>query len=172
MRAAASEPTTLFVGVDPVADRLYATATSAARKRQANVLFAVASLESLPEDLEGLATRLTVMLPWGSLLRAVALPDSTLLANARRVCRSGATLEVVFSGSSRDAKELGRLGLPQLDPRCREAALIRGYAEAGFDPCTIEELSMADLRNTGTTWAKRLARDGDRQVWQLKARAL
>ena len=67
-----------------------------ARGGAPNALFVRASAEALPAELGGLATAVTVLLPWASLLHAVAAPDPAVLAGLRGMCAAGASLVVVL----------------------------------------------------------------------------
>ena len=165
-RAARADTSRLWLGIDPVA----ANMARVSARPPANALFALGSVEAMPGELAGLASLVTVNLPWGSLLRAVAAPDSDLLRNLAVSCTRGAELRVTFSASMRDAKELTRLGLAQPDPCRRAPDLERVYDEAGFALTWLEPLSSAELRDLGTTWAKRLWRDPDRRAWRIVAR--
>ena len=113
--SARRDPARLFIGVDPVADAMAEYSRRAIRKPQRggtpNTLFVVSSLEALPDELTGLADRPTIHFPWGSLLRAVALPDPEALACIARLCRPGATLEVILSYDSQREAPAIELGL-------------------------------------------------------------
>ncbi|MGH2611303.1 MAG: class I SAM-dependent methyltransferase, partial [Tepidiformaceae bacterium] len=85
LRAAQADPGRLWVGIDPVAASMAKTSTTAIRSRAENAIFVLGSVESLPAEFEGLAGRVTVNLPWGSLLRAVAAPAPELLCNLSRL---------------------------------------------------------------------------------------
>ena len=81
LATATANPRWLVIGIDPVADALVeASRRAAAPARKGglpNALFVAAAAESLPAGLHGVATRVTVNLPWGSLLRgALALDDA------------------------------------------------------------------------------------------------
>jgi 16S rRNA (adenine(1408)-N(1))-methyltransferase len=134
-----------------------------------NTLFTVASLESLPCELSGLAGHLTVHFPWGSLLRAVALPDPDGLAEIARLCRPGADLEVTLSYDPRDTR-IGELGLPLTAEHVADV-LPGVYREAGFRNVCIREMTAREAAALPTTWAKRLAYGRPRLFWRLTARA-
>ena len=72
------------MGVDAAAEALREPSRRAlpkpARGGMANVRFGVLALERAPGELAGLADTLTVLLPWGSLLAAVAGGDAIRLA--------------------------------------------------------------------------------------------
>jgi 16S rRNA (adenine(1408)-N(1))-methyltransferase len=161
----------LFIGLDPAPGIEYAR--RAGRKQAKggvpNALFAVGSVEDPPCELAGVVDELTVLFPWGSLLRAVALPDVESLRSLRRLCREGASLEVVLSYAERDGSELTRLGVAALSKAHLEGALTRGYRAAGFRVTCIESLSRDELRALPSTWAKRLAFGRPREVWRLRA---
>ena len=100
----------LFIASDANADGLLETAWKAARKPARggilNLICIAEPLEVLATELESIAERLTVILPWGSLLRAVAAPEATSLLQIASLCSSKANIEIVFSfDPHRDAAE-------------------------------------------------------------------
>jgi 16S rRNA (adenine(1408)-N(1))-methyltransferase len=126
----------------------------------------------LPGELAGIADELTVVLPWGSLLAAVARPSVPLLRNVRALCRDGARLSVVLAlAPERDRAEVERLRLPTLDDAHVHGALAAGYAAAGLRLARVRRLEAAALGRWPSTWARRLARDRNRRVLELEATA-
>jgi hypothetical protein len=97
---ASVNPDWLVIGVDANVDALRESsrrfAVKPARGGLPNALLGRLALADAPGELVGLADSLTVLLPWGSLLRAVAVPDRDALRALRRICRTGAELRVVF----------------------------------------------------------------------------
>ena len=170
LRAASEAPASFCIGVDPVAAAMAKSSSQALRARNGNAIFALGAVESLPEELTGLASIITVNLPWGSLLRAVAAPDVELLRNIAAMCRPAARLQVVYSASPRDATELARLGLSDPDPCRRVMEMAAAYDDAGFQLDEVRAIDATELRALGTTWAKRLWRDPERRAWRLTAR--
>ncbi|MEX1254931.1 MAG: class I SAM-dependent methyltransferase [Dehalococcoidia bacterium] len=165
------EASRFFIGLDPAPGIEYSrrAGRKPAKGGVANALFAVGSVESPPAELAGVAGELTVLFPWGTLLRAFALPDVDALRNVRRLCRDGASLEVVLSYAERDRGELARLGLPGLSQAHLEGALTRGYRDAGFRVASVETLTRDELRALPSTWAKRLAFGRPREAWRVRA---
>lgn len=144
-------------------------ASKPARGGAPNFLAVRASVETLPSELCGVASEVRIILPWGSLLRAVASPDIDLLRGIRSLCHPGANLEVAFSlDPCRDAAALDRLDLGAMDDS-HFHALRAGYGEAGFDLTTTESLGREGLRSLGTTWAAKLAHGVPRAAWRLSA---
>jgi len=77
-------------------------ARSARKGGLANAIFVVAAAESLPAELDGAATVVTLHFPWGSLLRGVAAAEPWLAAALVRVTRPGALVDAFVSVTPRD----------------------------------------------------------------------
>jgi len=118
------------IGVDANADGL----VEVSRKAPPNALFGRLSLDEAPGALEGLAATLTVLLPWGSLLKAVASGDVSKLE------RIAPSLRLVYGFGAADGLELP-------DP-----ATVWGPR--------VRELALDEVRALPTTWAKKLAFSG------------
>lgn len=164
----------MWIGVDASLDGLTAASTQAARAAKKggaeNAIFVHAAAESLPCELDGLATSVTVLLPWGSLLAAVAKPDGDVVAGIGGLCAPGATFRALFTiDPVRDAKELERLGLAGIGSSEWESRLRCAYDEAGFDGPTVRPVPMTVVAELGTTWAKRIARTPGRNAWEIRA---
>jgi 16S rRNA (adenine(1408)-N(1))-methyltransferase len=165
-------PDRLFIGVDANAAALRERSGRAARDRQRNVLYVRAAVEDLPPELAAAADRVTVVLPWGSLLAAVARADSPLLRNIRDLTRPGARLTVVLGvDPERDRAECLRLGLPALDPAFLCGPLPEAYRAAGFHVTCVQSLTAEELARWPSTWARRLAHGRQRAAFQIDARA-
>ena len=94
-----------------------------------------------------------MLLPWGSLLQAVAGAEPDGLARLRGLCAPGAEVEVVVSEGD-------------LDGRAPEE-LRRRYAAADLE-IAVRVAAAAEVAALGTTWAKRLARsDPERRFRRL-----
>lgn len=176
-RAAAANPACAVIGVDAAVEALRETsrklAGKAARGGLPNALCGRLALADAPGELAGLADRLTVLLPWGGLLAAVARPDVAALAKLRDLCRDGAELRIVFGygpGAGVDAAAVSDLALPALTD-ANLAALEAAYRASGF-AVAARRLPLDEVRALPTTWAKRLAFSGrDRAFVELRGRA-
>jgi len=159
--------------VDVNAAALRELSGRAARDGPSNTLYVRAAVEGLPSELTGVGDRVTVVLPWGSLLAAVARPSVPLLQGIRGLCQPKARLTVVLGiDRARDRAEAARLGLPALDAAHLEGPLRAGYAEAGFTVRSVSLLSPGQLAEWPSTWAKKLAHGRARSVFQIDARAM
>lgn len=136
-----------------------------------NLLFVVAAAEALPGPLRARADRVTVILPWGSLLRGLIEPRPAALARLRALCRPAAHLELVASYGARDrGHQHGEEDILNLDD-AHARGLVARYDEAGFSDTVVERVPLAALRDYPTTWAKRLAYGRPRDVYRIRTRA-
>ena len=138
-----------------------------ARGGLANAMFIQASLEALGSDLDSHVDRLTVNFPWGSLLRAMALPDVGLLTKLAALAKPRAELDVLVNMQPlRDAVLAARLGLAQAALAQDQSRLRSAYAQAGFAVTAIEDVTGALV--CATRWGSQLHFAG-REVLRLRA---
>ncbi|HEY1014365.1 MAG TPA: class I SAM-dependent methyltransferase, partial [Herpetosiphonaceae bacterium] len=89
-------PATLAIGVDSCREQL----RDSSRQAPANALYLIANAERLPAALNGLAGKITVNFPWGSLLGGLLAADSAVLEGLGRIARPGAELELRLNGGA------------------------------------------------------------------------
>ncbi|HEY1126760.1 MAG TPA: hypothetical protein VGF83_03290 [Actinomycetota bacterium] len=161
-----------MIGVDGSVDRMRELSWRASRKPARgglpNLLFGQLSLADAPGELVGLADVLTVLLPWGSLLRAVAVPELDALKRLTACARLGARVRFLFGyGAGPEAAAVKELGLPALGTEPGLRRLEQAYALAGFR-VRGRTLASEAIRQVGSTWAKKLAfSDGKRVFVEL-----
>jgi hypothetical protein len=113
-----------------------------------------------------------VNFPWGSLLRAVATGDESVLRNLRRICASDALLKVLIGlDPERDRSEIERLALPALSTDYVNGILVTKYRNAAFEIVETESLSSSSLWELHTSWARRL-QSSNRSFMRITARAI
>lgn len=162
----------LFVAVDTNAEALNQIARQAGRKASrggvSNLLCIAEAAEKLGVALPGVADQVSIILPWGRLLQSVAQPNPDDLRNIAALCRPGANVEVLFSY---DAQVDGQdpLGTGWLDEVHVRDKLPVAYGLAGLAVKEIKRVSMAELKQYSTTWAKRLAYGRTREIWRIRA---
>lgn len=143
------------------------------RERLENLAYVRAAVEALPPELGGSADQVSIVLPWGSLLAAVARPLVETLRGIRGLCRESATLDVVLAlDPERDRAEILRLVLPSLEVQDLPSRLDPGYAEAGFSLTAVRPLDRGQLARWPSTWSRRLSHAEGRRVVQITARAV
>ncbi|HEY8471377.1 MAG TPA: hypothetical protein VIL37_01935 [Natronosporangium sp.] len=120
-----------------------------------NAIFVWASVERLPPELTG-ATELHVIMPWGSLLRAVLGGDPAVLAGLARACEPGARFLVAVNLHAwrPPVPEVG--DLPEPTPEWAHELLVGAYAKAGWRLETAEYLDGKQIEALHSSWAKRL----------------
>ncbi|HUG48811.1 MAG TPA: class I SAM-dependent methyltransferase [Candidatus Limnocylindria bacterium] len=167
VRRARREPYALVIGADADAAAMREASLRAARQQRKgglpNALFLATSAERLPGPLAGKVDLLTVVLPWGSLLRGVALPDPDLLARLSCALRPAGELELLLSVQPADRS----LGLDVLDgPTIDE--LMLAYVAAGLGCREARRATGDDVDRLGSSWARRLGVPHLRPAWLLR----
>lgn len=130
-----------------------------------NARFIVSGFEQLPDELAGFASLVTVLFPWGSLLRAASGQDAEGAARIARLVAPGGRLRLLLSAAARDATSGG---VADLDP----ATVVAAYAELGLAARACRPASAEDLAAAHSTWARRLLASGrDRRTWFIELAA-
>ena len=172
-RLARSRPLAFCIGIDANRDLVREYSAKVGRKPQRggspNALYVLASAEDLPHELDGIADRIYINFPWGSLLRALVEPDERLLTALARISRPPARLDSLLNYSVfGDAGLAARMDLPCLSMDYIDRVLAPGYARAGI---LIEErrlLGDGELPFR-TTWGGRLVRASRRETLYMSA---
>lgn len=165
-------PEALVLGVDSNAAAMAEASRRAARPTDRggipNLRFVRAAVERPPVELVGRADVVHVAFPWGSLARGVLGLDDVALAGLACLLRAGGAVRVLASIVDRDARSLGATSADLADAD-RIAAAWRSHG------LVLEEHGVADeasLAMSGSTWGRRLLRDGSRPVARLVGRRL
>jgi hypothetical protein len=96
--------------------------------------------------LAGVADRITAILPWGGLLRAVAAPEIESLRHIARLCLPKASIEIVLShDEQRDVRQSAPLRVGGLDEEHMRTTLPRLYEQAGLLIVAAEQISQREL---------------------------
>jgi hypothetical protein len=168
LEAARRSPEEAFVGLDADASRMREASSRAARAARKgglpNAWFAVAAAEALPRELDGRVDVLTVILPWGSLLRGAVGPEPWFTKATQDMLRRGGELRVLLSVAPRDG-----MPIAQLDARS-VAELVHGYETTGWSVTEARRARAADISTIGSSWARRLGIPVRREAWLLHAR--
>ncbi len=150
-------PSWFAIGIDACRENLRGVSRNAPR----NALFIIANALSLPRELRGLATRITINFPWGSLLTALLDGDPAFLDGLVMLARPGATLEIRLNqGALVEAGYTREAGVMRIQRMLREW---------GFRNRRSAMLDAGALRVYPTTWARRLAYGRDPCGWSLAA---
>ncbi len=163
LRAARREPDALFIGIDPDAAALreasHAAARAARRGGLPNVVFLVETAEALPGLLAGRADLVTIVLPWGSLLRGVLTADAAMLDFVTALLKPRGELELLLSTSPTD-------GAPVLLGGEADAhGLARAYESAGLTVLDCGPATAEDVARMSSSWGRRLGIPERRTGW-------
>lgn len=170
---AKSDPERFYIGIDANAKQLEKLSMKATRKPAKgglpNAMFVQAAAEDLPEELNGIASEIYVNFPWGSLLRAVATGEPTVLGSIYNILKPSGSLTVTIGVDPiRDQAELERLGIPKIDIAYIEANLRTAYQELGLVMTEVGELTMPEWSKIETSWARKLGGNDGRKVFRLR----
>lgn len=150
LRRARADPASLFIGVDADARSLADASRRAARPARKgglpNALFVSESAERLPAALSGHADVVTVVLPWGSLLRALVTPDPAVLASITACLRPGGEIEMLLS----------------------ESELPQGYRELGLEVIEVRPADVSDVARLSSGWGQRLGIPARQPGWIIR----
>lgn len=168
--SAREQPDWLHIGLDAAAENMMpASRTAVARKtRLDNAVFLRGAAEKLPEQLSGLADRVTIHYPWGSLMRIAAEPVVEAMIGVRQCCKAGARLTVLLNYSVfEDRNYMERLGFGSVADPATNENLESAYARAGF---LVEQRHVASGDPTvRTSWGRHLVRGSDRKTLVIEA---
>ena len=161
LAAATREPTTLALGIDASAAAMAEVSRRAARPNRKggldNVRFVLAAAEALPPELAGRAALVTVLFPWGSLLRGCLGLDEAVASGLAGLVASGGVLELLLAPADRDRLA----GVPTTEGAIIDAA-TRSFASHGLEVVVARAASPAEVAATGSSWARRLGVAGRR----------
>ena len=169
---ARTDPESLYIAVDPDAETLADYAFRASRKPArggvANAVFVVAAAEGLPSELRGLADRVRVNFPWGSLLRGLLQPQPDILTVVMALLLPGGVLEIIMSyDPANDPNAFAGDPLPAFDAGYLEASLVPAYEAAGIVCTGHRRLTQDEALAVPSTWGRRLLHARPRDVYFL-----
>lgn len=177
-RQAIAHPEWLVVGVDPAWQRMTETAVRAARKPTKggapNLVLVNSAIETVPAALHAVADEVTVLMPWGKLLRGVVLGEHDVLSGLRAVAKPGAPLEISIGTSIwREPVPLEIRDLPELTPETvTSTGLAERLAALGWAVTDVRLVPHTDLDTISSSWARRLGSGATETVLHLRAVAV
>ena len=156
-----------MLGIDADARALAEASRRAAHPRHGlpNACFVASGAEQLPGELAGIADRVTILFPWGSLLGGALGEDAAVATSLAGLVRVGGELELTLSVVGRD--RVARLEGSAFG----EAAIDRirsVFGSLDLDLDDARRLTAAEIARLPSSWARRLvAGDRGRPVWRL-----
>jgi len=144
-------------------------ARSAAKGGLPNLILAVAAAEMPPPALCGRVDEVTILFPWGSLLRGTLALDADAAAGIAALIRPGGRTTALVSVTDRDVAGLD-VHPADLDDG---AGLTRRWRPHGLEVTELRKAGRDEILASGSTWGRRLIgnrRTADRPVWRLGLR--
>jgi len=138
-------PHSFFIGVDACRENL----RDNSHRKLPNALFVIASAQSLPMELKGLISHITINFPWGSLLESLLTGDARLMNSLEYISSSIAALDVHLNG--------GALAEAGMALEAGADQIYNNMLRSGWQINTPLLMNANTLRNFPSTWAKRLA---------------
>ncbi|HNQ94761.1 MAG TPA: hypothetical protein PKK96_13040 [Anaerolineales bacterium] len=149
---------TFFIGIDSCRENLRVNS----QRKLSNALFVIANAQSLPRELSGLVSSVSINFPWGSLIEGLLNNDAHVLDGLSRVSCPRAGMDLCLN-----ADALASAGWA-LDSGANQ--IERVLNAAGWETRSRAGLEARDLRDVPTTWAKRLAFGRDPRAIRLSLR--
>ncbi len=145
VEVAGANPGVLSMGVDAARENV----RPASRRAPANAIFLIANVDKLDADLMGIADRVTVNYPWGSLLEGLLDGRSSAWDALTTVMKPSVELELTLNAETLDRAGSGvDAGLQML---------CDALGARGFTVQTVQRLDREDMRRMASTWSRRLA---------------
>jgi 16S rRNA (adenine(1408)-N(1))-methyltransferase len=166
---ASIKPDTLFIGIDPSQTQLKEYSKKALKKKLINVLFVVGSLEIMPEGLNNIADMVYIILPWGTLLKNVVIPNAKTVATLRNLLKPKGTLEIILGYTQEnEPTETERLQLPEINKNLVFAQIIPTFETSAFMLEEYRDLNKESLSEFKTTWSKKLSFGKERPLIYIR----
>jgi hypothetical protein len=150
------QPQCFVIGLDACRENLH----KISKRTPLNTLFVIANACTMPIELHGLATHITINFPWGSLLEGLLKNEPSLLTGLAAVAQPHAEIEIRLNGG---ALSTAGWSLEEGTERVRQVMAMNGFVL--WSALT---LGANDLQAYPTTWAKRLAFGRDPRALLLR----
>lgn len=142
---AEEHPGWFIIGVDACRENLH----KHSQAKLDNMLFVIASAQSLPRELNGLVSHITINFPWGSLLESLLVGDPRLMRGLESISHSTASVDLRLNG--------GALAEAGTTLNAGTEKIYNNLLQAGWQVEHPMMMEARTLRSFPSTWAKRLA---------------
>lgn len=175
-RAAMENKEAFCIGLDPAEKNMIEISgkigAKASRGGVENLLLLSCALEDVPDELEGIADRVTVNFPWGVLQKIVVTPEREGLEKLRMLIKKEGTLEVFLNMHVFEEEHVvQKAGLPDVDVSYIEKQLTVEYQKCGLRINEIQEVGPGEISRY-SKWGGRLSKGSGRNSVVIKATAM
>lgn len=161
-------PNRLFIGVDPSQKQLEIYSKKAAKNRLSNTLFVPGSIEHLPAELVGTTDELSIILPWGTLLKNIVSPSQESTVNLYRLLKQRGQLRIILGyAPENEPSETRRLELPKISIDLLKEKALPIFESVGFRLGELTIVPKNFLKTLPTTWGKKLTFGMYRPIYKM-----
>jgi len=157
VKSAQKHPENLYIGIDPAKNiEIYQREIN--RKKVKNAVLLQTSVENFDfHKYRDFFSGITIILPWGNLLKYVSECNGTFFANISLILKSESECLIIFGYDEElETSETKRLNLPELNQQNLEE-LKKSYNNlSDFDLLQFNKLNSVDVKKINSTWAKKL----------------
>ena len=174
-RKAKNNKTALYIGLDPVKDNMEETAVKIAKKPEKggldNALLVVATAEKLPDELHGIADKVTILFPWGILLEGIIKPEEQIISAVKTTSKNGAEFEFITTYSANcEENMMETRNMPELNLEYFNSEYKSVLQNMGLIVENIEMLDNEFVKKFDSKWARRLAFGRKRDFYRITGR--
>mgnify|MGYP003429591701 CR=1 FL=1 len=152
---AEEHPGWFVIGVDACRENLH----KHSQAKLENMLFVIARAQSLPRELNGLVSHITINFPWGSLLESLLVGDPRLMRGLESISNSTASLDLRLNG--------GALTEAGTTLEAGTEKIYDNLLRAGWQVEAPVTMDANTLRTFPSTWARRLTFGRDPRAMAL-----
>ena len=152
---AGERPDWFVIGIDSSRENL----REYSQAKLQNMLFVIASAQSLPAELNGFISHLSINFPWGSLLESLLTGDSKLMRGLESVSHSATSIDLYLNG--------GALVEAGTTLETGAEKIYDHLIQSGWQLRRPVMLNDIVLKSFPTTWARRLAHGRDPRTIRL-----
>jgi 16S rRNA (adenine(1408)-N(1))-methyltransferase len=153
----------LYIGIDP-ASNLKDYQREINRKRLKNALLVNSSIENFNPGISEYFDQISIILPWGNLLKYTATCDAEFFAKLKHWLKINGSIEIIFGFNEElEEKETKRLNLKELNEKEIQYLKELYLDLKNFQLNLFKEISYKKLEDIETTWAKKLSFGANRK---------
>lgn len=172
-RLARENPAVFFIGLETSHESLLDYARRIERKPSRgglpNVLYVVGSIDSPPDELQGIADEVLFNYPWTRLLKALVEGEGSMLKRVSALFRGEGVLTMTLCYDEHyEPNFVEEYGLPKVTEEYVREVMGPAYALEGFRFDSVEVLSSEEMRKEISEWGKRIAYARERTAWRIR----
>lgn len=148
-------PNHFVIGLDSCRENL----REYSRTNLSNLMYVIANAQSLPYELNGLISCITINFPWGSLLQGLLNGDANLFCGLEKISSPHAFINLYLNaGALNEQGWTLENGVHQIQ---------ENLCQVGWQMNGQKEMNIQTLKKIPSTWSKRIAVGRDPRAIQL-----